>query len=386
MSEVNRLVYSVEVTEDKIHIIHLKDVFDPSTVEEFEHVLEYLFNNDHYKVIVNLGRVEFVSSAGWGTCTSVLNQCRNHGGDIVLVGMQPEVFDVFMLLELDTFIEAFPGVENGLKHFRAKSFVVNRANEIVENAREKGKKVKNGAITRERFQLPSDDEFEEENESLEEDIPQDKEEESDAEQPDQMEISENETMGFDEPAPDESDEELAEQNKKTEDQPSSTKENQSPDVARHSTIAEEKEEPDASVVEPSKRAVANQKEKDVEGKSSRGKFFDTEFYFGRPLGTPGPKTERPLRKHGNPLGAQSMQRSSQFGTPTRNVRGDALLQNIMRIIVANPTYGPSGIRLALIKMGHAENTLTRSMIFKKLNEIDLSTRNKRIEFAQSHRT
>ncbi len=120
MSEENRLVYSVEVTADKIYIIHLKDVFDASTVEEFEHVLEYLIARGQYRLIIDLTRVEFISSAGWGIFTAELKNCHDNEGDIMIVGMQPDVEDVYMLLELDTIMSAYESVEAGLAAMREK--------------------------------------------------------------------------------------------------------------------------------------------------------------------------------------------------------------------------------------------------------------------------
>ena len=375
MSEVNRLVYSVEVTEDKIHIIHLKDVFDPSTVEEFEHVLEYLLNNEHYKVVVNMARVEFVSSAGWGTCTSVLNQCRNHGGDIVLVGMQPEVFDVFMLLELDTFIEAFPGVDVGLKHFRAKSFVVKRANEIIETEKVRGKKVKNGAVTREKFQLPPDDEFDD----------------------DEIDESAAETLPDDEPAADNSHNEasghesIAEPETEAE-QPPETPSGFVGDASSGHTGQPVQQggrpagEMDSGFVNtpPADTPKASAPDQ-AKSKDESKKFFDTEHYFGRPLAPSGDRQQGKINNSDSPRPKKPQHRTTQFGKPVLNTRGDQLLERIVKIIVANPTYGPSTIRLALIRNGYADSSLTRSMIFKKLNAVNLSTRNKRIEFSQAQR-
>lgn len=397
MSEVNRLVYSVEVTEDKIHIIHLKDVFDPSTVEEFEHVLEYLFSNEHYKVVVNLARVEFVSSAGWGTCTSVLNQCRNHGGDIVLVGMQPEVFDVFMLLELDTFIEAFPDIDTGLKHFRAKSYVVNRANEIVETERVKEGKLENGAVTKERFQLPPDDEFENDEQDIFDESASSSFDAVEEDQDDEPDVSLEETQDFSMLA---TDDDIPVQRVKPV-EPKSEREpvmprkppmdiHESPMTAPGSDDTLEREISRGKVARPEMpREPQPIHKQEPERKEDKKKFFDTEFYFGRPL-TPlsNQKPNVPVQKNTaftRSSGSTLSNRSSYASTPAPGMKRDPLLDRIMNVVVANPSLGPSAIRIELIKMGYADDSLTRSMIFKRLNDADLSTRNKRIEFAQNRR-
>ncbi|MGH7595172.1 MAG: anti-sigma factor antagonist [bacterium] len=117
MAIQRRLVEAVEVTENRVHVIRLKGIFDASTVSEFEKVVSYLLTRNFYKVIVDLGHVEFISSAGWGTFTAELRRVRENQGDVKLANMNPDVYDVFLLLELDSFIQSFDTVEEALAAF-----------------------------------------------------------------------------------------------------------------------------------------------------------------------------------------------------------------------------------------------------------------------------
>ncbi|MFQ5632264.1 MAG: STAS domain-containing protein, partial [bacterium] len=110
------------MTEEKVHIIHLKSVFDASTADEFEQVLRYLVANNYYKFVIDLTRVEFVSSAGWGNFVGELQKIRDNKGDLKLTGMSKEVYDVFLLLELDLFIKAYAGIDEALSDF-AKNII-----------------------------------------------------------------------------------------------------------------------------------------------------------------------------------------------------------------------------------------------------------------------
>jgi len=114
-----RLVEAVEVTESQIHIVRLKGIFDASTVSEFEKVTNFLTARDYYKMVVDLELVEFISSAGWGAFTAELRRVREHAGDFKLAGMSTDVFEVFLLLELDHFIKAFDTVEEAVNAFIA---------------------------------------------------------------------------------------------------------------------------------------------------------------------------------------------------------------------------------------------------------------------------
>jgi anti-sigma B factor antagonist len=113
-----RLVEAVEITESQIHLIRLKGIFDASTVNEFEKVVSYLLARQFFKMVVDLSGVEFISSAGWGAFTAELRRVRENDGDIKLVSMSPDVFDVFLLLELDRFISSYDTEEEALRAFR----------------------------------------------------------------------------------------------------------------------------------------------------------------------------------------------------------------------------------------------------------------------------
>lgn len=119
MSAKRRLIEAVEVTEEGIHIVRLMKVFDASSLDEFEKVLAYLLSRNHYRIVVDLTSVEFISSAGWGAFTAELRRVRDNGGDIRLAGMNPDVLDVFLLLELDSFINAYDIVDDAILSFDA---------------------------------------------------------------------------------------------------------------------------------------------------------------------------------------------------------------------------------------------------------------------------
>lgn len=117
MAIQRRLVEAVEVTESQIHLIRLKGIFDASTVSEFEKVVSYLLARNFFKMVVDLSRVEFISSAGWGAFTAELRRVRENDGDIMLAGMNSDLFDVFLLLELDHFINAFDTEDEAITAF-----------------------------------------------------------------------------------------------------------------------------------------------------------------------------------------------------------------------------------------------------------------------------
>ncbi len=117
MTNRRQLIDAVEVTDTGIHVARLKRIFDATSVNEFEKVLAYLISRQHYRIVVDLSQVEFVASAGWGAFTAEFRNVRKAGGDIRLAGMNPDVQDVFFLLELDSFINAYETVDEAIESF-----------------------------------------------------------------------------------------------------------------------------------------------------------------------------------------------------------------------------------------------------------------------------
>jgi anti-sigma B factor antagonist len=61
--------------------------------------------------------VDYISSAGWGIFIGEIKEIRNHGGDLKLAGMVPDVYEVFQLLEFQSILDAFPTTEEAVRAF-----------------------------------------------------------------------------------------------------------------------------------------------------------------------------------------------------------------------------------------------------------------------------
>ena len=101
----------------ELSIIRVDGVVDTITASELENVLEKLVSQNRYKILVDLGGVEYISSAGWGIFISRIQEIRDHEGDIRLVNMVPNVYEIYELLEFENVIPAFETLELGKKSF-----------------------------------------------------------------------------------------------------------------------------------------------------------------------------------------------------------------------------------------------------------------------------
>jgi len=64
-----------------------------------------------------LGNVDYISSAGWGIFISEIKGIREKGGDLKLVHMIPDVYEVFELLEFNYILKAFDSLEEAVSDF-----------------------------------------------------------------------------------------------------------------------------------------------------------------------------------------------------------------------------------------------------------------------------
>jgi anti-sigma B factor antagonist len=106
-----------------ISIIKVGGYIDTTTSSELEHHLNDLIKTGSYNIIIDLSNVDYVSSAGWGIFISEIKGIREHGGDLKLVGMIPEVYEVFELLEFHYILKAFDTLKEAIVDFERSGMV-----------------------------------------------------------------------------------------------------------------------------------------------------------------------------------------------------------------------------------------------------------------------
>jgi len=102
---------------NNISVIKVGGYIDTTTSAELEHSLESLIDSNCYNIIIDLKNVDYISSAGWGIFISEIKGIREKGGDLKLIGMIPDVFEVFELLEFHYILKAFDTIEEAIADF-----------------------------------------------------------------------------------------------------------------------------------------------------------------------------------------------------------------------------------------------------------------------------
>ncbi len=113
---------SIKVAKDTnnpdIAVIKLHGFLDSNTSSDFEHAIRKLVYDKIFKIIINLNGIDYISSAGWGIFVSEIKSIRENAGDLKLVGMIPDVFEIFKLLEFDEIFQIFDSESDAIKKFK----------------------------------------------------------------------------------------------------------------------------------------------------------------------------------------------------------------------------------------------------------------------------
>lgn len=106
-----------------ISVIRVGGYIDTTTSSELERALDSLLKAGVYRIIIDLGNVDYISSAGWGIFISEIKGIREHDGDLRLARMIPDVYEVFELLEFHYILKAFDSIEEAMKDFQEDGVV-----------------------------------------------------------------------------------------------------------------------------------------------------------------------------------------------------------------------------------------------------------------------
>lgn len=116
---MERLIISEERTgaDNSLTLLTLSGTIETTNASGLEETLERIINNKCYRIVVDLGSVKYISSAGWGIFISEIKRIRRNEGDIKLAAMTPEVREVFELLEFNSILKPFDDKESAVSDF-----------------------------------------------------------------------------------------------------------------------------------------------------------------------------------------------------------------------------------------------------------------------------
>lgn len=102
---------------DKCLILYLNGYIDTYNSNFFQKRISKVVEAGYVNLIFNCAALNYVSSTGIGSFTSFLKMVKPKGGDIVLLEIQPKVYEVFQLLGFSQFFNIKDVVDEAIKFF-----------------------------------------------------------------------------------------------------------------------------------------------------------------------------------------------------------------------------------------------------------------------------
>ncbi|RME01975.1 MAG: anti-sigma factor antagonist [Calditrichaeota bacterium] len=100
-----------------IALLRVKGYIDTQTCGDMLHKITEVMNEDLYHIIVDMSQVNYVSSAGWGVFVGEIKGIRENGGDLKIVQMLPEVYEIFEMLEFNRILDCYENIEEAIDDF-----------------------------------------------------------------------------------------------------------------------------------------------------------------------------------------------------------------------------------------------------------------------------
>jgi len=92
----------------RVEVITVSGRVDSSTAPEFERVLKDTLGAGRHQIVLDLEKVDYMSSAGLRALVAALKTARRHNGDVRLANPSNRVSEVLQLAGLTSLFEVYP--------------------------------------------------------------------------------------------------------------------------------------------------------------------------------------------------------------------------------------------------------------------------------------
>jgi anti-anti-sigma factor len=103
----------------EVAVVHFRDphVRDQPVLREISRELSDLLEHDHVSLLLDFARVEYLSSGFVGPLMQLRDRARAAGTEVAVVGLRPELAEVFALAGLDQEFALYADRQQALASF-----------------------------------------------------------------------------------------------------------------------------------------------------------------------------------------------------------------------------------------------------------------------------
>ena len=103
---------------DNCLVLYLNGYIDTYNSNFFQKRINRAVETGFVRLIFHCGGLNYVSSTGIGSFTAFLKAVKPRGGDLVLLEIQPKVYEVFQLLGFSQFFNIQDTLDGAVEHFK----------------------------------------------------------------------------------------------------------------------------------------------------------------------------------------------------------------------------------------------------------------------------
>ena len=96
--------FDIKTVNDDSRLIHTGEVLDNSNADSFSSLLMELYSAEAKYVLIDMTRLEFLSSAGIGSILGTVELFREQSGDIVLTNVGNKIMHILDVLNLTDYL------------------------------------------------------------------------------------------------------------------------------------------------------------------------------------------------------------------------------------------------------------------------------------------
>jgi anti-sigma B factor antagonist len=100
-----------------VTVVEVSGQMDAGNSTQLGEELDHLLTEGSRKLVIDLGQVGFMNSAGLATLVRYYKLARSNCGDISLAALQPPVRQAFQLSRLDRVLDLQPDVARAVQRF-----------------------------------------------------------------------------------------------------------------------------------------------------------------------------------------------------------------------------------------------------------------------------
>ncbi len=99
-------------------VLYLNGYIDTYNSSFFQKRVSKVVESGYTRLVFNCGALNYVSSTGIGSFTAFLKTVKPKGGDVVLLEIQPKVYEVFQLLGFSQFFNIKDSLADSIQFFK----------------------------------------------------------------------------------------------------------------------------------------------------------------------------------------------------------------------------------------------------------------------------